>query len=312
MSDLVYKVSRKVTNLLPSGMVYRGAHFVAKRDFERFVKERLGPYFVPVEEGIPGSQEVMLTTAAMDEREWRSGMETHRYFARAYQTVRGWLRALETHSFNLRTCGAVLEIGCGSARLIRHFRCMDGVRVVGTDADAKAIEWCRANVPGMEFYVNELSPPLPFQANSFDLAFAASVFTHIPLNVQQAWVDEMSRVVRPGGFFICTVEGWFNQRRQLSPENRAELRAKRQLTLLPEDANSSLSTRSLGSWDVFQLRDQVIGAFGSVFDILDYRPGVQDMLILQKPREMRIPRKLPRDSSIQPTSLATAVNGSAK
>jgi SAM-dependent methyltransferase len=308
MNDLVYKVSKKLSKLLPSGLVYRGAHFLAKRDFEGFVRDRLGPYFVPVEEGPPGSQEIMLTTAAMNEHELWTGMEVHRYFARSYATVRGWLRALDTHGFNLRTCGSVLEIGCGSARLIRHFRCMDGARVVGTDADPKAIEWCRRNIPGMEFHVNKLSPPLPFDANSFDLAFAASVFTHIPLTVQQAWIEEMCRVIRPSGFFICTIEGWFNQRRQLSPENRAQLRADRQLMLLPNDINSSLSTKALDSWDVFQLRDQVIGAFGSAFEILDYRPGVQDVLILRKSRDMRVTQPSRGDSYFEAAALAEGLN----
>lgn len=284
MNDHIYKVSKKISKALPSGIAYRAAHAVARRDYESFVKARLGPYFVPVEEGLPGSREVMLTTAAMNEHELKSGMETHRYFARAYQTVRGWLKALESHSFNLRTCGAVLEIGCGSARLIRHFRCMNGVRVVGTDADPKAIDWCRANVPGMEFFVNELSPPLAFDANSFDLVFAASVFTHIPLHLQKGWIDEIHRILRPGGFFICTVEGYFNQRRQLSSQDRALLQSKRQLTLGSGDVNASLSTKALDSWDVFQLRDQVIAAFGSVFHILDYRAGTQDLLILRKPQ----------------------------
>lgn len=312
MNDLVYKISKKVSKLLPSGPVYRGAHFLAKRDFEAFVKERLGPYFVQVEEGLPGSQDIMLTTAAMNEHEWRTGMETHRYFARAYATLRGWLRALETHGFKLRTCGSILEIGCGSARLIRHFRCMDGVRVVGTDADPKAIQWCKSNIPGMEFYVNKLSPPLPFDANSFDLAFAASVFTHIPLQVQQAWIEEMCRIVRPGGFFICTIEGWFNQRRQLSPENRAQLRAERQLMLVPSDKNASLSTKALDSWDVFQLRDQVIAAFGSVFEMLDYSPGVQDVLILRKPREVRVIPNSREDSYLEAATLTERLNSTRR
>jgi SAM-dependent methyltransferase len=283
MNDLTYKILKKVSRLFPPSLVYSLAHRSAKRDWGRFVQSRLGPYYVPVEDGPPGPQDIMLTTAAMNEGELRRGMETHRYFARAYETVRAWLTTLERHSFNLRTCGAVLEIGCGSARLIRHFRCLDGARVVGTDADPKAIAWCRVNIPGVEFHVNDLQPPLPLETNSFDLIFAASVFTHIPLNVQSAWITEMCRVLRPGGFFICTVEGWFNQRRQLSPENRAKLRADRQFTLYPEDVNSSLSTKALGSWDVFQMRDQVIAAFSPVFRILDYEAGMQDVLILQKP-----------------------------
>ena len=284
MNDLAYKILKKASRPFPSGLVYSLGHRSAKRDWRRYVETRLGPYYVPVPDGPPGPKDIMLTTAAMNETELNRGMETHRYFARAYETVRAWMTTLERHAFNLRTCGAVLEIGCGSARLIRHFRCMDGARIVGTDADSKAIAWCQENIPGAEFYVNDLAPPLPLESDSFDLAFAASVFTHIPLDVQGAWIAEMGRVLRPGGYFICTVEGWFNQRRQLSDEDRSKLRRDRHFTLEPKDANASLSTKALGSWDVFQLRDQVIAAFSKTFEILDYDPGMQDVLLLRKPR----------------------------
>jgi SAM-dependent methyltransferase len=151
--------------------------------------------------------------------------------------------------------------------------------------DARAIEWCSQNIPGIEFYQNELSPPLKFaQDRSFDFIFAASVFTHIPLEAQQAWIEEMRRVLRGGGFLVCTVEGRYNMQRQLSEENRATLRAQGHVTLTKQDPNASLSTKALGSWDVFQTRSEVIRAFGSVLELREYGADKQDVLILQKPR----------------------------
>ena len=58
------------------------------------------------------------------------------------------------------------------------------------------VEWCQANLTGIDFYHNELSPPLDFaEDNSFDLMLASSVFTHIPLETQELWLAEMQRVL---------------------------------------------------------------------------------------------------------------------
>jgi len=205
--------------------------------------------------------------------------------ASAYKTIHSWLSMLEPLGFNLRTCGAVLEIGCGSMPFTRHMRCVEGVRIVGCDVDLNAIEWCRANLPGIEFHRSKLDPPLEFaRDNTFDLVFASSVFTHIPVDRQRPWLLELRRVMRPGGFFVCTVEGWYHQKTQLSPENLAKLRTDGQFTLNAEDPNVSLSSRMLGQWDVFQTRTQVIDVYGSVFTMRDYIPDkVTDTLILQKP-----------------------------
>ncbi len=41
-------------------------------------------------------------------------------------------------------------------------------------------------------------------ADSFDVVHAHSVFTHTPLDVIAAYLDEVHRVLRPGGFFDFT------------------------------------------------------------------------------------------------------------
>jgi SAM-dependent methyltransferase len=286
MNPMLYRVAKLLSRPLPKPLFYRLAHGYARREYHAFLRRRLGIYFNPVDPGSPvAPREIMLTTRTMSEDALRAHMLPDRYHAASYRTVHSWLATIERFGFNLRTCGAVLELGCGSGRLIRHFRCIEGLRIVGCDIDARCIEWCRQNIPGVEFYCNELRPPLAFAAdNSFDFVFAASVFTHIPLEWQKAWIEEIRRVLRAGGFFIGTVEGWYHQQRQLTPENRARLCAEGELMLTKEDPNASLSTKVLNSWDVFQTRSRLIEAFGSVLWLCDFQSDVQDALILQKPR----------------------------
>src|SRR3546814_3783335 len=130
---------------------------------------------------------------------------------------------LDACSLALRSLRLVLEFGCGTGRVIRHFRNSDGVRLAWTDANPRPIAWDRENLPGIDFFHNELTPPLAFADESFDLVYALSVFTHIPLELQRDWLDELRRVLVPGGYLLCTVTD-DAATRQLQAEDRSEAR----------------------------------------------------------------------------------------
>lgn len=105
---------------------------------------------------------------------------------------------------------SVLEFGCGPARLIRHFPDHLGdklERLVGVDYNKESIEWCRKHIDKTEFEVNQLDPPLPFPDESFDVIYHFSVFTHLSRDVQIAWVNELKRLLKPGGVMLPTTHG---------------------------------------------------------------------------------------------------------
>ena len=100
---------------------------------------------------------------------------------------------------------------------------------------------------------------------------AASVFTHIPLDLQRPWLEEIRRILRPGGYFLCTVAGAHHIGIQLSQELKERLRSEGHVTLGSEDPGVSYATKAAGSWDVFQrTREEVLRSFGSVFEVLHY------------------------------------------
>jgi hypothetical protein len=90
--------------------------------------------------------------------------------------------------------------------------------------------------------------------------------------------------LRPGGYFLCTVAGAHHVHIQLSPELQQELRTTGHVTLNPDDPGVSYATKAARSWDVFQTREEVTDAFGSVFEVLDYSASesAQDTLVLRK------------------------------
>jgi len=298
MSDSIRNIIRRMTNsnkfLRSIDKRLRGSRskeedyisqqIEAQKSFEEYMKKKLKHFFVRVDPGPPGSREIMMKTFVLGQEDIECKINPHFFFTSGYGQVLDWLQKLEKYSFNLRTAGAIMELGCGSARLIRHLRCINGIRLVGTDIDAYSIEWCKRNVPGIEFHVNEPYPPLSFaEDGSFDLVLVASVFTHIPLDVQDLWIKEIHRVLRPGGYALCNLHGDFHEQRMLSAEDRERLRNEGHLIVDATDPRATLSTKIIGLCDVYMTRGEALKAFGSVFHILDFLPAGLDELILQKP-----------------------------
>jgi SAM-dependent methyltransferase len=102
----------------------------------------------------------------------------------------------------------VLEWGCGPARIIRHLPALlPGTQFVGTDYNAESIAWCRSTIKNIEFADNSLFPPLPFAGEQFDVVYAISVLTHLSVVQQDDWIEELRRILRPGGCLILTTNG---------------------------------------------------------------------------------------------------------
>jgi SAM-dependent methyltransferase len=106
----------------------------------------------------------------------------------------------------LESLGAILDFGCGCGRVLRRWYSLDA-RICGTDLSKSAMKWCRSHLPFVEVDVNRLEPPLAYGDASFDLVYALSVLTHLPIKTQLAWRDELGRVLRPGGHLLLTVHG---------------------------------------------------------------------------------------------------------
>jgi SAM-dependent methyltransferase len=102
--------------------------------------------------------------------------------------------------------GAVLDFGCGCGRVLRYWRGHPG-SIAGSDRDRRAVEWCRRNISFAGVSRNGLAPPLGYADESFDLVYALSVFTHLTEELQDAWRDELHRVLRPGGRLLLTTHG---------------------------------------------------------------------------------------------------------
>ena len=102
---------------------------------------------------------------------------------------------------------AILDFGVGWGRILRFFlKDVDPETLHGVDVEATYLQAARdSGVPG---HLHQIDPfgRLPQVDNSLDIVYAYSVFTHLPERVQDHWLPEIERVLKPGGLFIATVE----------------------------------------------------------------------------------------------------------
>jgi SAM-dependent methyltransferase len=114
----------------------------------------------------------------------------------------------------------VLDIGCGAGR--HAFEALRrGARVVAVDTDQAELAQVAAMFAAMT-QAGEVpagaggrvaagdATRLPFPDGSFDKVIASEVLEHIPAD--QAAINEVARVLRPGGVAAVTVPAWLPER----------------------------------------------------------------------------------------------------
>jgi len=103
----------------------------------------------------------------------------------------------------------ILDFGCGCGRIIRAFNyLLRSQRLHGTDIDLEAIDWLKGNYRELaHFEVNPHMPPMVYKDETFDLIYSISIFTHLPEDMQFAWLSELRRVAKPGAYLMLTTHG---------------------------------------------------------------------------------------------------------
>jgi SAM-dependent methyltransferase len=137
-----------------------------------------------------------------------SGTEDLDWFLRSGKLLAENLSdTLAGHGLSLGQFGRVLDFGCGCGRVLRHLKGLVAGELHGTDCNRAAVRWCRGHLPFVEAAANGLEPPLSYPDGTFDLVYSFSVFTHLPEPLQRPWMDELRRVLAPGGHLLVSVHG---------------------------------------------------------------------------------------------------------
>jgi SAM-dependent methyltransferase len=118
------------------------------------------------------------------------------------QAVRHWSRAL-LHSGRRR----VLDVGCGGGRHVVYLA-RQGLSVVAGDRSADALaqtaRWLDRESLAATLLLLEMTR-LPFEDGTFDAALSVNVLHHAEPAKARAAVQEIWRVLRPGGLFLAVL-----------------------------------------------------------------------------------------------------------
>ena len=101
----------------------------------------------------------------------------------------------------------VLDFGCGCGRLTRFLGLSGDYRAFGCDANPDHVKWCAENLRSVDTRLNQTAPPLPFDDGQMHLVYALSVFTHLTRQRAADWLNDLARVLCPGGILILTTHG---------------------------------------------------------------------------------------------------------
>lgn len=183
-----------------------------------------------------------------------------------------------------KTVGRLLEWGCGAGRLSRHLiECFAEAEVKGCDIDHEAAAWSNEHLDGT-FVGTKTDPPLPYDADAFDLIVGLSVMTHLTHDYQVRWLDELKRILAPDGLLLVTTHGPFAARWLYPDEDDLEL-------LFQRGFHDSIRDEGLGkvaSGDyyksTFQTQAYTRAMWGRDFEVLEYVEGgchnLQDLWLL--------------------------------
>lgn len=94
----------------------------------------------------------------------------------------------------------VIDVGCGVGRLSKLIKQQRNAELTCLDFSSWACDQLKKD--GFNTVVSEL-PKIPLPDNTFDVAVATEVFEH--LDHPEKTLQQMARVVRPGGIVMCSV-----------------------------------------------------------------------------------------------------------
>ena len=203
-------------------------------------------------------------------------------------------RALTAVGDTLSAHERILEFGCGCGRIMRWMEEFGRTRtLVGTDIDARAIEWASENLPFARFDVNEGVPPTRYRVGEFDLVVNHSVFTHLDEHYQDLWLAELQRITSPDGLVLLSIHGEHafkvsEQHLETDSRLRREWRAQLErdgILYIAEDTYAGSAfpdfyhTAFHAPWYVFE-------HWSRWFDVLAYLPqsslDFQDQVVLRR------------------------------
>lgn len=130
------------------------------------------------------------------------------FFRSGLMHVENFEACLAEADVALRESEALLDWGAGCGRMTVHLLAKaPRARVTAADTDAEAIGWVRNHLGVAGAVALPLLPPSDLEADSFDLVIGHSVFSHLALEAEERWLQELARIAKGGGHVAVSFNG---------------------------------------------------------------------------------------------------------
>lgn len=221
------------------------------------------------------------------------------YWISGYEDYRKVIDLAAQHGATIRRGSRVLELGCASGRVLRHFMTQHPeVLTFGSDIKLRHIEWMRQFLPSHARLIHGTTlPSLPLPDAQLDVVYAYSVFSHID-DFETSWLAELNRCLRPGGLALLSIhsdECWhkvpslplFQKYHQIR-DHIPDYAISQELFAAPLPREKTViwwNTAESYNCDVFYDRRYIRRDWGRFFDVVEIIEGghnYQDMVVLRK------------------------------
>ena len=101
----------------------------------------------------------------------------------------------------------ILDFAAGVGRVALQLRARWGAPTHCRDVNPKAIKYLRKQLAGVDCGVNDYRPPLDIADGELDGVYSVSLWTHLAPDFQMVWLEEMARILKPGGVALITTSG---------------------------------------------------------------------------------------------------------
>jgi len=200
------------------------------------------------------------------------------------------IQALSAAGLDLAN-SAVLDLGSGPGRVARWVKSeAPSVRLTCADIDDEAIRWANEHTPAIATFVTTPHlPPMPFASGTFDAVYCISLFTHLDETMQDAWLHEIARLLKPGGLLLATTHGELATA-SCSDEELTQLQTHG--FLFRKQGTRRIKLDGLPGFyqTSFHSKHYVLEHWSKTLDVASYVPGGiqghQDIVVLRRPQAL--------------------------
>lgn len=106
---------------------------------------------------------------------------------------------------------SILDFGVGSGGSVPFVqKYFPAAKLTGLDVSRRSLEIAEKRFPSLAQYIHFNGSEIPFESGHFDIAYAACVFHHIAPSEHIPLLQELRRVIRPGGYLFVFEHNPYN------------------------------------------------------------------------------------------------------